>query len=707
MTISKKTTLYSLCSLLIALILPIAAPAQDAQRETSLTEQPRQYNDVSRDASRAQDHDTLRMQDRDSSRVQDRYALPDETSAYEAFVSTFNGPRITQFGYDFFSRAPSTFAPADNVPVTEDYLIAPGDELRLSIWGRVEDHWTLEVNRDGTIDVPKVGRISVAGVAFKDLKDALTREIGRYYTSFTLNVSMGALRSIRVYVVGAARVPGAYTVSSLSTMVNALFEAGGPAKNGSMRTIQLKRGGRLITTLDLYDLLLKGDKSADARLVNEDVIFIPPVGGLAGISGDIKNPAIYELRADEKLTDLISMAGGFATTAFRGRVAMRRIVDHRFRDFFDGDLAEVASDSLKNLALRDGDLVSVMAVIEKDSAVNVAGAVTYPGKFGIDKGRTTLAGVITLAGGLLDQASDDAEITRVRLSTAGVETTRFEANLSGLRNGMDKTPLLLEPNDHIMVKPVSDWRLYTMIEVSGEVNHPGTYTVKKGETLSSVLERAGGFTDKAYPRGAVFLRESTRVQQEKNLQEIAQRMERQLLLESSAKMQTALSAEEAAASRTEMDSREKFVAALKDVKAQGRVHIVLKSIKSLRGSDYDIELEDKDSITIPSKSSVVTVSGAVMSQGSYVYSSSRYGSYINMAGGYSEYSKPGKTFILKADGSAGRARKFLFFSAKVEPGDTVVVPERFDRIAWLREIRDISQILMNVALTAGVVIKVL
>lgn len=677
------------------------APDQDqySSQDPTLADGTREYKDARPQAA---------------SRVQDRKEFASETSDYETFVASKDektaagetAPKLIQFGYDFFNKAPSTFAPADNVPVTPDYVIAPGDELQLSVSGRVDGRWTLTVNRDGSINIPKVGLVNVSGVAFKDLKDTLTREIGRYYTGFTLNVSMGALRSIRVYVVGAARVPGAYTVSSLSTMVNALFEAGGPAKTGTMRNIQLKRNGKVVATLDLYSLLLAGDKSRDARLVNEDVIFIPAVGPLAGISGDVRRPGIYEVNDEVRLTDLITMAGGFGTTAFRGRVAMQRIVEHRFRDFFEGDLADVQADSLKNFTLRDGDLVRVFQIIDKNSAANVAGAVTYPGKFGVTKGQTTLADVIKLAGGLMDHASDEAEVTRVSLSTAGVHTERFNVNLAAIKSGIDNNPILLEPNDHIMVKPIPDWKLYTMVKIGGEVKYPGVYTVKRGEKLSSVLERAGGFTDKAFPRGVMFVRESARIQQQKNLEEIAQRMEKQLLVEASGKMQTSLSAEETVAAKAEMEARAKFVETLKGLKAQGRVYIRLKSIRSLKGSDYDIEMEENDSISIPAKSSVVNVAGAVMSQGSYVYSSSCYKNYVNLAGGFADYSRPGKTFVLKADGSARKAKKMLFFSTNIDPGDTVVVPERFDRIAWLREIRDISQILVNVALMAGVVIKV-
>lgn len=636
----------------------------------------------------------------------ERLALPPEISVYEVFVSKNEGPQIKQFGYEFFNKTPSTFAPADDVPVTSDYVIGPGDELVISVWGKIDGRWQLEVSRDGNISVPKIGLVNVASLTFNQLKEVLNTEFLKYYSGFNLNVSMGSLRSIRIYVVGNARVPGAYTVSALSTMISALFESGGPSKTGSMRNIQLKRNGKLISTLDVYELLLKGDKSNDARLVNEDVIFIPPVGPLAGISGDVKTPAIYELKDGDKLTDLVTMASGFATTAYRGSVAMRRIFEHKFRDFYFGDLSEVYVDKSKDLPLSDGDLVQVFSITEQDNAVNVAGAVAYPGKFGIDKGKTRLKDVIKLAGGLLPYASNEAEITRVKFSTSGVQTERFLRDISYLHTGAEMAPFLLEPNDHIMVKPVSDWKLYKMVKMAGEIKYPGTYTVKKGERLSSVLERVGGFTDKAYPQGVVLIRESAREQQQKNLEEITQRLEKQLLVESSIKMQTALSPEETAAGKTEMEAREKFVQTLKGLKAQGRVYIKLTTIESLKGSDYDIEMEDDDSITIPPKSSVVSVAGAVMAQGSYIYAGGSFKNYVGMAGGYADYAAKGKTFILRADGSAKQARHCLLFPTRVGPGDTVVVPEKFDRIAWLREIKDFSQILMNVALTAGVVIKV-
>jgi protein involved in polysaccharide export with SLBB domain len=202
-------------------------------------------------------------------------------SEFEQFIASGTSGAIStnigQFGYDLFRQPPSTFAPSDRVPVGPDYVLGPGDELRITIWGNIEGQWNVSVDRDGKITLPKVGIMGVTGLTFGEFKETLNKELSKYYTNFQMNVSMGPLRTIRVYIVGNAARPGAYTVSSLSTLVNSLFEAGGPSKTGTMRNIDVKRNGKTVIRFDMYDFLLKGDKTKDVRLMPEDVIFIPPV----------------------------------------------------------------------------------------------------------------------------------------------------------------------------------------------------------------------------------------------------------------------------------------------------------------------------------------------------------------------------------------------------------------------------------------------
>jgi len=625
-----------------------------------------------------------------------------EPSAFEKFV----GGSLKQFGYDFFYKSPSSFAPDQNVPVTPDYIVGPGDQIVVTLWGRLNARWSLEVSREGTLSLPKMGVINPAGVQFKDLREFLKKEISRYYTDFDLNVSMGNLRSIRVYLVGNVSSPGAYTIPGLSTVISALFESGGPSKTGTMRAVELKRSGKTISTLDLYALLLKGDKSGDFKLVNEDVVYVPPVGPLVAVSTGVRNPAIYELKKDEKLLDLITMAGGFSNTAYSRKVAIKRIFDSQYTDYFEADIADVEQIPEKNIPLRDGDSVTVNSVIKMDSSVNVSGAVAYPGRIGIKQRETTLKDAVMLAGGKLPHASDVAEITRFKAGPEGVNTERFVLDLKKALEGEGNNNIQLMPYDSIVVKSVSNWYSPKSVEIAGEVQSPGSYVLEKGEKIYSVLKRANGFTDKAYPQGVVFIRESVREQQQKNLEEIVNRLEKELFSGASADISTALSAEEMQSKKEVLEQKRNFLAKLREAKASGRVYIRVKSLEKLKNSEYNLELQEGDKIIIPAKSDVVNVSGSVMAQGSYVYDSGGYKKYINMAGGFSYYADKGRTFILRADGSAQKAKSCIFGSSKVGPGDTVVVPEKFERIAWLREIRDITQIITNLALTTGIVIKV-
>ena len=465
-------------------------------------------------------------------------------SEFEQFIaggtSSVISTNLRQFGYDLFRQPPSTFAPADRVPVGPDYVLGPGDELRITIWGNIEGQWNVVVDRDGKISLPKVGIIGVTGLTYGEFKETLNKELSKYYTNYQMNVSMGPLRTIRVYIVGNASRPGAYTVSSLSTLVNSLFEAGGPSKTGTMRNIDVKRNGKNVVQFDMYDFLLKGNKTKDVRLMPEDVIFIPPVGPLAGIAGNVRNPAIYELKGETRLLDLIGMAGGLTGMAFRGRVQVQRIENNEFRTIFEGDLIDIEKTAEKNFALKDGDLVKVFAVVDLKNTITITGAVANPGDFGVASGVTRVSDVIALSGGLLYYASSQMEITRVKVTQSGPRTERFVVDVFKAMEGDPAHNVPLEMNDYLFVRTVPEWQLYRTVNVGGEVKYPGAYTITRGEKLSSVLERAGGYTNFAYLRGALFTRERVRQLQQKTLEELATRLEKELIAEGAIQAGTAL-----------------------------------------------------------------------------------------------------------------------------------------------------------------------
>src|SRR5205807_8690278 len=224
-----------------------------------------------------------------------------------------------------FRNVPSTFAPVDRIPVTPEYLIGPGDELLVRAWGQIDVNYRAVVDRTGAIYLPKIGPISVAGVRYDQLNTYMKAAISRVFKNFDLDVTLGRLRAVQVFVVGQVRRPGSYTVSSLSTLVNALFASGGPSKRGSMRHIELKRQGRIVSDFDLYDLIANGDKSRDAQLLPGDVIYVPPVGRLVALAGSVNIPAIFELKDHDTLGGVIAYAGGLTTTAAGQRAILERI----------------------------------------------------------------------------------------------------------------------------------------------------------------------------------------------------------------------------------------------------------------------------------------------------------------------------------------------------------------------------------------------
>jgi polysaccharide biosynthesis/export protein len=303
---------------------------------------------------------------------------PEPPNEFQEFVAASAGRHLPLFGYDLFLRGPSTFAPLDGVPVTPDYVIGPGDEILIRAWGQVDIDYRTVVDRNGTIHIPQVGTLTVRGLRYQDLHGFIRASIARIFRNFELSVNLGQLRSVQIFVVGHARRPGAYTVSSLSTLVNALFASGGPSTRGSMRRIQLKRGNEVITEFDMYDLLLRGDKSKDARLLPGDVIFVPPIGELVAISGSVNHPAIYELKENTSLAGLIQLAGGLAVTAAGQKATVERITDRGVRQ-----VDEFALDHTGFVrTVRNGDVVQIRALSPRfDNAITLRGAVANPGRY--------------------------------------------------------------------------------------------------------------------------------------------------------------------------------------------------------------------------------------------------------------------------------------------------------------------------------------
>ena len=684
---------------------------------------------------------------------------PVERHEFQDFVAQSLGRELPLFGFNLFQNVPSTFSPLDRIPVTPDYIVGPGDELLISSWGQVDIDYRATVDRNGAITIPRIGNINVAGVRYQDLEAHIKRSIGRVFTNFDLKVTMGQLRSIQIFIVGQALRPGTYTVSSLSTLVNALFAAGGPSVKGSMRAIQLRRGDKLVTEFDLYALLHKGDKSKDVRLLPGDVIYIPPTGQLVAISGSVNVPAIYEIRGRSKLADLIDVAGGLTVTASGQKVAVERIVDRKTRKVEDFNLDQAGLEKL----LQDGDLVKVIPLSPRfDNAVTVRGnverAARHPWRSGLrvkdvipDKSalivpeywvkrnlavRTDIAGqdrddarlrevARTQGAGQAGQAGAGQERLRAelrrslpevnwdyaaieRLNLLDLTTTLIPFNLGkAVLEGDATHNVQLQAGDVITIFSKDDIVVQVakqplFVKLEGEVAVAGVYQAQPGETLRQLIARLGGLSQNAYLFGAEFERESTRVLQQKRLEEAADRMEQEVQRNLAGK--AGLSKDEADTAKTAAEGQLALVQRLRKVRATGRIVLELPPEQAQLRHLPDLRLEDGDRFFVPAAPSTIAVVGNVYSANAFIYRpEKRLTDYLVQAGGPTKDADTGSLYVLRADGSVLSKRQSGFLFSRIEreklmPGDTIVVPENLDRFRFTKELKDWSQVFYQFAL---------
>ena len=708
------------------------------------------------------------------------FLQPEERNEFQDFLIASTGRVLPIFGRSLFEEVPSTFAPVENIPVTPDYVIGPGDELYVRAWGQIDIDYRTTVDRNGTVSIPRVGVINVAGIRYQDLGAYMKNAVSRVFRGFELTVTMGQLRSIQIFVVGQARRPGNYTVSSLSTLVNAIFSAGGPSNRGSMRSVQLKRGNKTVADLDLYELLLYGDKSKDVQLLPGDVIYFAPVGPLAAISGSVNTSAIFELKGDTSLTKLLEWSGGLATTAQTRTATIERIDARRTRvvNQFSLDAAGLAQ------SIKDGDLVTVLPILPKfENAVTLRGNVAFPLRYphkpgmrvkdliperealirpdyylkknlatrveatgeirrgmrpqqqgaipqqqgafpqqqgafpqqqgafpqqqpGIAPERRLARGegeerIRTQVKNLLDEINWDYAVVE-RLNQSDLSTILLPFNLGrAILDGDPAHNLLLEAGDIVTVFSKTDINVpqlkqTRLVRLEGEFMHSGVYQAQPGETLRQLVARAGGLTEGAYVFGAEFTRESTRKAQETQYEESLNRLERESESIGTVQARSVLSAEEAQALPAQAAARRALIVRLRELKPTGR--IVLEVPPNGRAADLpDVPLEDGDRLYVPSPPSMVSIFGAVFTESSFLYRpEKRVNDYLTQAGGTTKRADTSQLFVLRADGSvAGSSRGWFgtqLASSNIMPGDTIVVPEDFERTTWTKDLKDWAQI---------------
>jgi polysaccharide export outer membrane protein len=721
---------------------------------------------------------------------------------------------LKPFGYDLFERSPSTFAPVTNIPVPSDYTIGAGDELDLQLYGSQNRNLRLIVGRDGRVNLPELGPINVGGQLFSSAKATIEARIERQLIGVRGSVSMGDTRSIRVFVLGEAQRPGSYTISGLGTITSALFASGGVKRIGSLRKIQLKRQGTVVRQLDLYDLLIRGDTTDDAKLLQGDVIFIPPVGPTVSADGEVRRPAVYEIKNESTVADLVELAGGLTPQADTSNAMLTRIDEAQHRIVVPVSLAAAAS---KLQGLRNGDLIRVtrlrptldsgvaveghvytqgnfafragmrlsdvirsvddllpnadlhyvlirrelapdrrITVLSADLAVallapgskadlalqprdrimvfdlasgrdrviqpvidelrlqsnlarptevvHVDGRVKVPGEYPLESGMT-VTDLVRAGGGLSDAAyGGNAELTRYRVVNGEVRRTELiNIDLSAAMRGDPAGNVTLQPFDNLSIKEVSQWQGREGVTLAGEVRFPGHYSIKRGETLKSVVTRAGGLTEFAFPEGSVFTREELKKREQEQLDMLAERMQRDL---------TVLALEGTAANQggagAALSVGQTLLSQLRGAKAVGRLVIDLPhSLTAQPGSSQDVILRDGDQLIVPRFQQQVTVIGEVQNTTSHLFRAElARNDYIALSGGITRNGDRGRIYVVHANGSvvAGEGNRWFEGSqVPIKPGDTIVVPLNAERMPALPFWTAVTTIIYNVAIAAAAV----
>jgi protein involved in polysaccharide export with SLBB domain len=707
--------------------------------------------------------------------------------------------RLTRFGVDMLrTNIASSITP--DVSAGPDYVLGPGDDLELSLWGGLSRQMRLTVDREGRVSLPEIGTVMLAGKSLGDARETVQKALSTQYQNIHSDLSLARVRSVRVYVVGDVARPGAYDISALSTVVNAIAAAGGPTQRGSLRRIRQSRGNEVVAELDLYDLLLKGIRGKVAGLVPGDTILVPPVGPQVSVTGMVLRPAIYELKDETDLGQVLDLAGGVLATGSLREVRVERIQAHEGKTMMSLKLpdlkdAPAVKSALAGFKAQDGDRIIIGSIAPASSqAVYLDGHVIHPGKYSFHQGMDvselirsyqdvmpepadhaeivrlkppdlrpeviefnlrevltgedpvilqpfdtvriygrydvdapmvaiygevarpgeypmsegmTAVGLVRMAGGLKRSAyrvtADLASYTVSQERKVEVDSRTVE--IGKALQGVQDTDVRLKPRDVLTIRQLAGWNTVgTVVKISGEVNYPGTYGIVEGEHLSSVLSRAGGLREGAYPRGAVLQREEVRKLNEKARDTLISRVQTMI---PDVKDPTAAIGVVSAA----QNQQEQMIRRLKATAPSGRQVIrISEDIASWANTPADIELRPGDEIIIPKYPTFVAVQGQVNSPSAITYVPGKNAEwYFKRAGGHTPSASMKDAFVIRADGTVlGRGSNSGFWSGKVldtvmYPGDTVVIPEKIvtGSSAW-RSLLQAVQVMSSVAVTAGV-----
>ena len=688
---------------------------------------------------------------------------PIPLNTFQTYLLQTIGKSVPIYGQKLF-QLDNPYATIETTNIPIDYVLGPGDELHVKIYSPAVDlDQRFVINREGMIVLPKLGPLVLAGLRFGDVENHLKKRLSQSLTDFNVYVSMGQLRGIEVYLTGQARVPGKHNLSSVSTLISALFATGGPASNGSMREIQLLRGGKQVGSIDLYDFIQKGNKGIDLRLLAGDVIHIPSIGHQVALMGAIPTPAVFELPRNKisSIDDLLSLAGGL--TAFTNSLeAYLERVDTKKSAALSVQSIQLDANGLKTI-LRDGDILNLQAVkpnfsnaislrilnapmmrlpITKENArvtdiiptkeslltadyfyrrfnfgvdPMATGELLYPNNPNNPLVKNDFERIKDNA--LLDQINfESVTIERIEVGTLKSQLINFNLERA-IANPQSSDNIQLLPGDSITIFNQKDVlvpleRQMRIVRIQGEVHSPGIYQTSGSETLRDLIKKAGGFTSNAYLYGTELTRQSIKQTQKKNLETVIKRLEDQASLElrqSSTNLSTDQASLQALRIQNQARLRER-ITLLRNAIPTGRLALELDR---KRTQLPDVALENGDEVLIPSTPSSVAVLGSVYNESALLYRPGRTVAEYLKSAGVNQNADREAIFVLRADGTLQSPDldkpffKITLDKVDLNPGDTIVVPEKIisesGYSAFMRGLKDWTQVLFQLGLSAAAI----
>ncbi|MDZ7261638.1 MAG: SLBB domain-containing protein [candidate division KSB1 bacterium] len=569
--------------------------------------------------------------------------------------------QLTPYGYDLFQQPGQKVEGLGGYILPPNYRLGPGDKIGIYLLGEVQKNFEVIVNVEGKVFIPTVGVFPVWGLTMEEFKQLLDQKLASFYDKYEIDLMLISPKYVQVAVVGDVNSPGKYLISALKTVLDAIILAGGPTPQGSLRDIRLFRKGEFFTSVDLYQFLMKGETKQDIYLETEDRIFVPLWQARVSISGEVKRPATFELKpgANERLSDLIELAGGFTDYAFLDKIELSRVQENGERTliYVDYNLIAANDSSEANLLLQNDDRIQVYSKLDQlhRRVVHILGEVKRPGEYTLED-NMRVSDLILKAGNLTRSAYTlEAEVAKIDPKAPA----RFiKINLQQLLNDHDSSQdLLLEEDDKVFIRKIPEWEVGPMVEVRGEVMFPGFYSITKDSTkLSEIMEKAGGFTKDALIREATLIRKSSRLTIDKEYERLK------------------------SMPRDQMNEYEyQYLVMKQNMQDVGRILVDFYKLVILKDKREDVVLEDEDVIYVPKAPTVVTVTGRVSNPGGVLYEkgkSLKY--YLKKAGGATWDANVRKTKITKVTGEILDDEDVKEFV----PGDIIWVPRKPHRDWW-------------------------